>query len=185
MPCYNPKGKYILKLYQHGKPRKIVIDDRIPCNRNFEYILPQCENVEELWPALFYKGLLKLNMYKIRHPSYYYSEEYMDTNILYSLTGMQVISLDLNPKLLSIFRNNFNIIDENSKKKNDKKFVALYNKYKTKQMNFNRSKSYFDIQAEYDFKNQINGTYINYFNLQQKNIIPFQRGDKILLPKGR
>jgi len=181
VPCYNPKGKYIIKLYQHGKPRKIVIDDRIPCNRNFEYILPQCENVEELWPALFYKGLLKLNMYKIRHPSYYYSEEYMDTNILYSLTGMQVISLDLNPKLLSIFRNNFNIIDENSKKKNDKKFIALYNKYKTKKMNFNRTKSYFDIQEEYDFKNQINGTYINNFNLQQKNIIPFQKGDKILL----
>lgn len=181
IPYYNPKGKYILKLYQHGKPRKIIIDDRMPCNRNFEFILPQCENLEELWPAIFFKGLLKLNTYKIRHPSYYYNEEFMDTSLIYSLTGMQVITLDLNSKLLGIFRNKFNISEENGKKKNEKKFFALYHKHKTKKMNFNRSKSYFDIQAEYDFKNQINGTYINNFNLQGKNIIPFQKGEKIFL----
>ena len=181
IPYYNPKGKYILKLYQHGKPRKIVIDDRIPCNRNFEYILPQCENVEEIWPAIFYKGLLKLNIYKIRHPSYYYNEEFMDTNIIYSLTGMQVITLDLNSKLLSMFRNQFNISDENGKKKKEKKYLAIYNKLRTKKMNFNKSKSYFDIQAEYDFKNQRKGTYINDFNLQGKNIIPFHQGEKIFL----
>ena len=181
IPYYNPKGKYIIKLYQHGKPRKIIIDDRMPCNRNFEYILPQCENVEELWPAIFFKGLLKLNLYKIRHPSYYYNEEFMDTSIIYSLTGMQVITLDLNSKLLPIFRNKFNITEENGKKKNEKKFFALYNKYKTKRMNFNRSKSYYDIQAEYDFKNQIKGTYINNINLQGKNIIPYEKGEKIVL----
>ena len=55
IPYYNPKGKYILKLYQHGKPRKVVIDDRMPCNLNSEYILPQCQEVEELWPAIFFK----------------------------------------------------------------------------------------------------------------------------------
>ena len=181
IPYYNPKGKYIIKMYQHGKPRKIIIDDRMPCNRNFEYILPQCENVEELWPAIFLKGLLKLNIYKNRHPSYYYNEEFMDANIIYSLTGMQVITLDLNIKLLEIFKNKFNISEENGKKKMEKKFFALYNKYKTKRMNLNRSKSYFDIQTEYDFKNQIKGTYINNFNLQGKNIVPFQKGEKIFL----
>ena len=181
IPYYNPKGKYIIKLYQHGKPRKIIIDDRMPCNRYFEYILPQCKNVEELWPAIFFKALLKLNIYKIRHPSYYYNEEFMDTSIIYSLTGMQVITLDLNSKLLGIFRNKFNISEENGKKKNEKKFFALYNKHKTRRMNFNKSKSYYDIQAEYDFKNQINGTYINNFNLQGKNIIQFHKGEKIFL----
>ena len=181
IPYYNPKGKYIIKLYQHGKPRKIIIDDRMPCNRYFEYILPQCKNVEELWPAIFFKALLKLNLYKIRHPSYYYNEEFMDASVIYSLTGMQVITLDLNSKLLGIFRNKFNISEENGKKKNEKKFFALYNKHKTRRMNFNRSKSYYDIQAEYDFKNQINGTYINNYNFQGKNIIPFQRGEKIFL----
>ena len=181
IPYYNPKGKYIIKLYQHGKPRKIIIDDRMPCNRYFEYILPQCKNVEELWPAIFFKGLLKLNMYKIRHPSYYYKEEFMDTNLIYSLTGMQVITLDLNSQLLPIFKNKFNITEETDKKTNEKRFFALYNKYKTKRMNFNRSKSYYDIQAEYDFKNQIKGTYINSFNLQGKNIVSIQKGEKIFL----
>ena len=175
IPYYNPNGKYIIKLYQHGKPRKIIIDDRIPCNRNFEYILPQCQNVEELWPAIFFKALLKLNIYKIRHPSYYYNEEFMDANIIYSLTGMQVITLDLNSKLLGIFRDKFNISEENGKKKNEKKYFALYHKHKTRRMNFNRSKSYYDIQAEFDFKNQINGTYINDYN------IPFLRGEKLFL----
>ena len=90
-------------MYQHGKPRKIIIDDRMPCNINSEYILPQCEAIEELWPALFFKALLKLYIYKIRHPFYYFNEEFMDSNIIYSLTGMQVITLDLNMKFVSLF----------------------------------------------------------------------------------
>ena len=180
IPFYNPKGKYIIKLYQHGKPRKIIIDDRIPCNRNHEYILPHCEQIEELWPAIFLKALLKLNMYKVRHPSYYNYEEFMDTSLIYSLTGMQVITLDLNSNLLGIFKNKFNI-EENDKKKNEKTFFALYHQHKTKRMNFNKSKSYSDILAEYDFKNQINGTYINNFNFQGKNAISFNKGEKLFL----
>ena len=63
----------------------------MPCNRYFEYILQQCKNVEELWPAIFFKAPLKLDLYKIGHPSYYYNEEFMDASVIYSLTGMQVI----------------------------------------------------------------------------------------------
>ena len=111
IPYYNPKGKYIIKMYQHGKPRKIIIDDRMPCNINSEYILPQCEAIEELWPALFFKALLKLYIYKIRHPFYYFNEEFMDSNIIYSLTGMQVITLDLNMKFVSLLKNNFIITE--------------------------------------------------------------------------
>ena len=66
-----------------------------------------CEEIEELWPAIFLKGLIKLNMYKIRHPSYYFKEEFMDTNLIYALTGMQVITLDLNVNLLTLFKNKF------------------------------------------------------------------------------
>ena len=181
IPYYNPKGKYIIKMYQHGKPRKVVIDDRMPCNINSEFILPQCEAIEELWPALFFKALIKLYMYKIRHPFYYFNEEFMDSNIIYSLTGMQVITLDLNMKFISLLKNNFIITEENNKDKNEKKYFALYNKKSTKFMNLNKSKSYFDIQNEYDFKNHLNGTYINNYDLQNKNIIPLQKGEKIIL----
>ena len=167
-------------MYQHGKPRKIIIDDRMPCNINSEYILPQCEAIEELWPALFFKALLKLYIYKIRHPFYYFNEEFMDSNIIYSLTGMQVITLDLNIKFVSLLKNNFIITEENNKDKNEKKYFALYNKKSTKFMNLNKSKSYFDIQNEYDFKNHLNGTYINNYNLQNKNIVPLQKGEKII-----
>ena len=181
IPYYNPKGKYILKLYQHGKPRKVIIDDRVPCNINSEFILPQCEAIEEIWPAIFFKGLIKLNMYKIRHPSYYFNEEFMDTNIIYALTGMQVITLDLNAKLLSLFKNKFIISEEKDKDKNEKKFFALYSKKMIKKMKLNKSKSYQDVQSELDFRNYINGTYINNYNLQGKNIIPVQKGEKIVL----
>ena len=181
IPYYNPKGKYILKLYQHGKPRKVVIDDRMPCNLNSEFILPQCEAVEELWPVIFFKGLIKLNMYKIRHPSYYFNEEFMDSNIIYSLTGMQVITLDLNVKMLSLFRNRFVITEEKDKEKNEKKFFALYGKKVIKKMNLNKSKSYYDVQSELDFRNHISGTYINNINLQGKNIIPVKKGEKVVL----
>ena len=185
IPYYNPKGKYIIKLYQHGKPRKVIIDDRMPCNLNSEFILPQCEAIEELWPALFFKGLIKLNMYKIRHPSYYFNEEFMDTNLIYSLTGMQVITLDLNAKLLSLFKNRFIITEEKEKdkdkEKSEKKFFALYCKKLTKRMSLNKSKSYYDVQSELDFRNHLSGTYINNYNLQGKNIVPVQKGEKIIL----
>ena len=181
IPYYNPKGKYIIKLYQHGKPRKVIIDDRMPCNINSEYILPQCKEIEELWPALYFKALIKLYMYKIRHPFYYFNEEFMDTNIIYSLTGMQVITLDLNMKFISLLKNKFIISEENNKDKNEKKYFAIYAKKKTRLMNLNKAKSYYDIQNEFDFKNHLNGTYINNYNLQNKNIVPTQKGEKIVL----
>ena len=50
-PIYNPNGHYFVKLYFMGKPRKIEIDDRIPCSKDGEYILPRCQNLCEIWPA--------------------------------------------------------------------------------------------------------------------------------------
>jgi len=86
-PIVNPNGHYLIKLYFMGKPRKIDIDDRIPCTKDGEYILPRCDNLEELWPALYTKALLKLNIFKVKHPSYSQNEENVDTNFIYAMTG--------------------------------------------------------------------------------------------------
>jgi hypothetical protein len=94
IPIYNPSGKYIIKLYLMGKPRKIEIDDRIPCNQDDEYILPMSANIEELWPALFTKALIKLNMYKMKYPNYV-TDEIGDCSIIYNLTGYIGQTVDL------------------------------------------------------------------------------------------
>jgi len=86
-PIYNPNGHYYIKLYFMGKPRKIEIDDRIPCNKDGEYIFPRCQNLCEIWPALYAKALLKLNIFKVKHPSYWQIEENVDTNFIYAMTG--------------------------------------------------------------------------------------------------
>ena len=86
-PIINPNGHYLVKLYFMGKPRRIEIDDRIPCNRDGDYIFPRCENLEEIWPALYTKALLKLNVFKVKHPSYSQNEENVDTNFIYAMTG--------------------------------------------------------------------------------------------------
>ena len=115
IPIYNPQGKYIIKLYLMGKPRKIIIDDRIPCTRNNEYILPKCNLIEEIWPALFIKALIKLNIYKSRHPSYYSNEEFIDNCLIYELTGMHSFILDMNESLINVFKNHFKIQSEKNK----------------------------------------------------------------------
>ena len=94
IPIYNPSGKYMIKLYLMGKPRKIEIDDRIPCNQDDEYILPMSASIEELWPALFTKALIKLNMYKMKYPNYV-TDEIGDCSIIYNLTGYIGQTVDL------------------------------------------------------------------------------------------
>ena len=69
-----------------GKYRKIVIDDRMPCNMNHELLTPHCEKYEEIWPALISKAILKLFSYKFKNDDYFY-EEIGDTSILHALTG--------------------------------------------------------------------------------------------------
>ena len=86
-PIINPNGHYIVKLYFMGKPRKIDIDDRIPCNKDGEYIFPRCDKLSEIWPALYTKALLKLNVFKVKHPCYSQNEENVDTNFIYAMTG--------------------------------------------------------------------------------------------------
>ena len=86
-PIINPNGHYIVKLYFMGKPRRIDIDERIPCTKDGEYIFPRCDKLTEIWPALYTKALLKLNVFKVKHPFYSQNEENVDTNFIYAMTG--------------------------------------------------------------------------------------------------
>jgi len=86
IPIYNPRGQYWVKLFHMGKYRKIEIDDRMLCGKNDELLMPRCENLDEVWPALISKALLKLFSYKYKLQDYFY-EEVGDTSIIYALTG--------------------------------------------------------------------------------------------------
>jgi len=77
-----------------GKPRKIEIDDRIPCNKNEEPLLPKCDNCEELWPAIITKALIKLFSYKFK--TYTKRESIIgDIQIIYALTGFFAELVDM------------------------------------------------------------------------------------------
>ena len=59
-PVYHPFGKYALRLFYFGTWRKIIVDDRIPCDKNGLCMLPVTEIEGELWPILLAKGILKI-----------------------------------------------------------------------------------------------------------------------------
>ena len=77
---YNPRGKYIVKLYFNGIPRKVVVDYRIPISANGSPLCTYSKNEGELWPILVEKAFLKV------HGGYSYDggNGGQDT---YSLTG--------------------------------------------------------------------------------------------------
>lgn len=69
-----------------GKPRKVEIDDLMPVDKNDEIILPKCENLEELWPAIITKAVIKLFSYKYKSNAK--PENIVgDIQIINSLTG--------------------------------------------------------------------------------------------------
>ena len=144
-PIYNPSGHYLIKLYFMGKPRKIEIDDRIPCSKDGEYIFPRCQNLCEIWPALYTKALLKLNIFKVKHPSYWHNEENVDTNFIYAMTGYHaeiIQGLDKEDQIQNLLTINLN--DDNFL--NKKKYILCLNLYKGE----NKTDEYYeDIIAKY------------------------------------
>lgn len=86
IPIYNPCGRYWVKLFHMGTYRKIEVDDRMPCGRYEEFLLPRCDKLEELWPAILTKALIKLFSYKFNNINYSI-EEIGDSAIIYALTG--------------------------------------------------------------------------------------------------
>ena len=126
VPIYNPNGHYVVKLYFMGKPRKIEIDDRMPCSKDGEFIFPKCDNLNELWPHLFTKALLKLNLYKVKHPFYTKFEENVDTSYIYAITGYHAQILE-NLKSEEAIIESLNINLSDDAVINKKKYILCLN----------------------------------------------------------
>ena len=163
VPVYNPKGKYVIKLYLMGKERKVVIDDLIPFTYDDEFVFPGCEDIKELWPVLMTKALLKLNMYKYRHPNYYRNEEFNDVSFIYNLTGKHVFAYNLyEPQINSLLVQEYN---ELINKYNTKLIFGFYKTTKTKSMKITQ------IYQSYDERiNELNNRLIE--KEKSKHLIP-------------
>ena len=153
-PIYNPQGHYFVKLYFMGKPRKIEIDDRIPCSKDGEYIFPRCQNLCELWPALYTKALLKLNIFKVKHPSYWHNEENVDTNFIYAMTGYHaeiIQGLNNEEQIQNLLMHSLN--DDNFL--NKKKYLLCLNLFREQNSNNNENEEYYeDIVANFEKKKE-------------------------------
>ncbi|KAI9208034.1 uncharacterized protein BJ171DRAFT_636543, partial [Polychytrium aggregatum] len=60
LPVYNASGKYIVKLFWLGSWRKITVDDRIPLDSDGRPLLMSSPAVNELWPLLLSKAVVKV-----------------------------------------------------------------------------------------------------------------------------
>ncbi|KAI8577511.1 hypothetical protein K450DRAFT_252026 [Umbelopsis ramanniana AG] len=59
-PCYNPSGKYMIKLHYNGIKRKIIVDDLLPVSRDGTLMCTFSTNHEELWAPIIEKAYMKL-----------------------------------------------------------------------------------------------------------------------------
>lgn len=71
-----------------GKERLVEIDDRMPCSHKGMPILPRTTDVNEIWPQLLMKALLKVYSYKWYAANCQYDSEVGDGSLVYSLTGL-------------------------------------------------------------------------------------------------
>ncbi|MCQ2816552.1 MAG: C2 family cysteine protease [archaeon] len=127
VPMISKTGKYWVKLYSFGKYRKVEIDDKMPLTKYDHFYLPKCETLDELWPAILTKALLKFFSYKVVSNSFY---NFGDFETLYALTGY---------------------IPQNIKFEND-----LYKVYMTEELNkqiklFKKSNDEDEIEKDYLF----------------------------------
>ncbi len=56
-PCYNPNGKYCVRLYLGGKWRKIIVSDEVPVDNDNIPIIASSSNKLELWPTILAKAI--------------------------------------------------------------------------------------------------------------------------------
>ncbi|KAF1798666.1 hypothetical protein V8B55DRAFT_1523513 [Mucor lusitanicus] len=59
-PCYNPNGKYVIKLVYNGIARKVVVDDLLPVSREGTLMCTFSTNKGELWASIIEKAYMKL-----------------------------------------------------------------------------------------------------------------------------
>jgi calpain-7 len=59
-PVYNPCGKYVVKLWANGCPRRVVVDDRLPCDRNGSLMTCYSNDRKELWVSIIEKAYMKV-----------------------------------------------------------------------------------------------------------------------------
>ena len=162
IPIYNPNGHYIIKMYFMGNARKIDIDDRIPCNKNGEYILPRCENLSQIWPAILTKALLKLNIYKAKHPFYINFEENIDISYIYALTGFHTRLLNFE----SVVNNyKFKIPRSLKSQKINIEKIKSYQEIENNQNKCFHSKNNADLKDIHEIQN------ILYINLNNDNYL--------------
>lgn len=62
-PCYNPNGKYVIKLVYNGIARKIVVDDLLPVSRESTLMCTFSTNKGELWASIIEKAVSLLLFY--------------------------------------------------------------------------------------------------------------------------
>jgi hypothetical protein len=113
IPTVSPTGKYWIKLRFMGKERLVEIDDRMPCSHKGMPILPRTTDVNEIWPQLLMKALLKVYSYKWYSANCQYDSEIGDGSLVYSLTGLipekiQIKDLDQAKELFRRYLNDEN-----------------------------------------------------------------------------
>ncbi|KAI8140575.1 hypothetical protein BJV82DRAFT_519949, partial [Fennellomyces sp. T-0311] len=58
-PCYNPNGKYVIKLVHNGIQRKVnLVDDLLPVSRDGTLMCTFSTHKEELWASIIEKALM-------------------------------------------------------------------------------------------------------------------------------
>ena len=139
-----------------GKLRIVDIDDRMPVSHNDEFFLPRCDSLEEIWPALLTKALIKLYSYKIISNKFY---EIGDSEPFYALTGyiptlLKEIKLkNINNKIMQQDNHNQSKIIETDSKKDEESNKDNNNKEKN---NENNNKNNNDNNNETEINTQTN-----------------------------
>ncbi|KAI8609212.1 LD-carboxypeptidase-domain-containing protein [Chytriomyces sp. MP71] len=60
LPMYNPSGRYAVKVFWLGCWRKVIVDDRVPMDDQNRPLIPCSPVIQEIWPILVSKALLKV-----------------------------------------------------------------------------------------------------------------------------